>query len=271
MTKWLAAIAVLGVCVVPVRADLTVTQTMRMEGAAAAMMPPGQLPKTVMRIKGMKSRADIEAAGQTVTAITDLAARQVMMLMPGTKTAQVITPESVAAGGAPLAMPVVDIALKPSGKTQMIDGVSCDEHTFSLSVDMASMGGAQMPPEALEAMKDVRMKMDGSLWIAKAAPGAAEWTAFYKAAVDSQLLSAISGMKPGQPGGLDQLLAATAAAPGVPYLTEMKMRFEGSGPMVEAMNRMGEMKIIQKVTSVSTEPLADSLFTLPEGYTVQKK
>ena len=269
MRKWLAAIAVLGLCVAPLGADVTVTQTMTMEGAAAAMMPPGQMPKMVMRIKGMKSRADIDAGGQVVSAITDLAARQVIMLMPGTKVAQVITPETVAAGGAPLAMPAVDVTLTPTGKSQTIDGLACDEHAFSLAVDMAAMGGGEMPPEARAAMKDVTMKMDGSIWIAKAAPGTAEWVAFYKAAADSKLLTAISGMKPGQPGGLDKLFAATAAAPGIPYLTEMTMRFEGTGPMVEAMNKMGVMKIVQRVTSVSTEPIADTLFAVPEGYTVK--
>lgn len=269
MRKWFLAIAVVGLCIVPLRADVTVTQVMTMEGAAAAMMPAGQLPKMVMRIKGMRSRTDIETAGQTVTAITDLAAKQVIMLMPGTKTAQVITPDSVADGAAPLPAPDVDMSLKATGKSQVIDGVSCDEHTFTVRVNMAEMGGAQMPPEAATMMKDVSMVMNGSVWIAKSAPGAAEWMAFNKAALESKLLPAVSGMK-GQPG-MDKLLEAAASAPGIPYLTEMTMRFEGSGPMVDAMKQMGDMKMIQKVTSVSTDPISDDLFKVPEGYTIEKK
>lgn len=271
MRKWLATVAMCTISLVSLRADITVTQTMTMEGGAAAMMQPGQLPKTTMRIKGMKSRADIEAGSMTITAITDLASKQVIMLLPNTTVAQVITPGSVAAGGPPVAMAPMDMSLKPTGKTQVIDGVSCGEHTFTLSMDMATMGGAQMPAEAAAAMKDVKMVMNGAIWIAKDAPGAAEWMAFNKAAIDSQLLTAVSGMKPGQPGGMDKLLEASAAAPGIPYLTEMTMRFEGTGPMIEAMNQMGDMKMIQKITSVSTAAISDDIFKVPEGYTIEKK
>jgi len=271
MRKWLVAIAILGVYIAPLRADITVVHTTTMEGGMAAMMPPDQLPKITMRIKGMKARADIEVAGMTVTSITDLVAKQVITLMPDGKTAQVVTPASVAAGGEGLALPGMDVALKSTGKTQMIDGMSCDEHTVAMSLSMAELGGAQMPPEALEAMKDVRMVMNGSLWIAKSAPGAAEYGAFNKAAMDSKLFAAISGMKPGQSGGLDKLFEAAAAAQGILYLTEMTMRFEGAGPVVEAMKQMGGMKMVQKLTSISAEPIADDLFKVPDGYTIEKK
>lgn len=271
MRKWLVTIAVLGLCIVPLRADITVVHTTTMEGAMAAMMPAGQLPKITMRIKGMKARADIETAGMTVTSITDLVARQVITLMPDGKTAQVITPETVAAGGEALALPGMNVSLKSTGKTQMIDGVSCDEHTLAVLLNMAELGGAQMPPEALTAMKDVKMMMNGSFWIARSAPGAAEYVAFNKAAMDSKLFAAISGMKPGESGGLDKLLEAAAAAPGILYLSEMTLRFEGTGPVVEAMKQMGDMKMVQKLTSISADPIADDLFKVPEGYTIEKK
>ena len=271
MKKWFATVVMCAISLATVRADVTVVQTMTMEGGAAAMMPPGQLPKITMRVKGMKSRGDIDAGGSTVTAITDLIAKQVTLLLPNTKTAQVVTPATVAGGGAPVPLPSLDISLKPTGKTQTIDGHSCDEFTFTLSMSMAEAGGAQIPPEAVAAMKDVTMTANGSLWVAKTAPGAAEWMAFNKAAIDSQLLAAVSGMTPGQLGGMEKLLAASASAPGIPYLSEMTMRFEGTGPIVEAMKQMGDMKIIQKVSSVSTEAISDDLFRVPEGYTVEKK
>jgi hypothetical protein len=37
------------------------------------------------------------------------------------------------------------------------------------------------------------------------------------------------------------------------------------------MKQMGPMKIIQKLESVSTDPIADDLFRVPEGYTIEKK
>ena len=270
MRKWLAVVAVCAISVVSLRADVTVTTIMTMEGAAAANMPPGALPKITMRVKGMKSRSDIEASGMTVSVITDLVTKQVITLMPNTKTAMVTTADSVASGGAPIAIPKIDASLKPTGKSQTIEGVVCDEHTFTMVMDMASMAGAQMPPEAAEMLKGVKMAMNGSIWVAKSAPGVAEIMAFNKAALSSGLLAAVSGMKAGQPG-MDQLMNAAASAPGIPYLTEMTMEMQGEGPMVEAMKQMGAMKMIQKVSSVSTEAIPDALFQMPEGYTIEKK
>ena len=42
-------------------------------------------------------------------------------------------------------------------------------------------------------------------------------------------------------------------------------------PMVEAMNKMGPMKMVQKTESVSTDTISPDLFKIPEGYTVEKK
>ena len=271
MRKWLAVAAVCALSVASLRADVTVTTVMTMEGQAASMMPPGSLPKITLRIKGMKSRSDIETAGMTVSAITDLATKQVITLMPNSKVALLTSAESVAAGGAPMAMPQMDVSLKPTGKSQTIEGVVCDEHTFTMLLDMASMAGPQRPPEAAEMMKGVKMAMNGAIWVAKSAPGVAEVMAFNKAALASGLIAAVSGVKPGQPGGMEQMINAAASAPGIPYLTEMTIEMQGEGPMVEALKQMGTMKVIQKVSSVSTDTLSDDLFKLPEGYTVEKK
>jgi hypothetical protein len=70
---------------------------------------------------------------------------------------------------------------------------------------------------------------------------------------------------------MEKMMEASASAPGLPYLAEATMTLEGSGPMVEAMNQMGPMKIVQKISSVSTDLLGDELFLIPEGYTVEKK
>lgn len=274
MTKWIATVALLTLAYVPLRADITLVQTMTMEGAAAAMMQGGKMPKTVVRIKGMKSRSDIEIMGQTMSAIGDLAAKQVILLDSAKKTARIITPDAVAAGAKGLTMPDMDVSLKPTGKSQVIEGQSCDEHAFTMKIDMGSMmgGGAEgMPPEAAAAMQGVMMVMDGSIWMAKSAPGAEEYAAYSKAAVSANLLGALSGMKPGQSNGIDKLMAATASVVGIPYLTEINMTFEGSGPMVAAMAQMGPMKMIQRVSSVSTEPITDDNFKLPEGYTIEKQ
>jgi hypothetical protein len=267
MKKWVVALALVAVALVPVRADLTMVQSMTMEGPAAAAMG-GQMPTITLRVKGSKARSDVQTPSMSIVAITDLATKQVTILNSSTKTAQVIT---AGASAATLPAPKIDVSYKPTGKTQTIDGQACDEYQFAMTLSMAEMGGQQMPPEAAAMMKDVKMAMNGSVWTAKAAPGAAEYNAYTQAALKSGIFAAMSGMPAGSSGGLDKLMAAAASAPGVPYLTEITMTAEGTGPMVEAMKNMGPMKMVQKLTSISTDAVSDDLFKIPEGYTVEKK
>lgn len=270
MKKGLLTAAVVALALAPLRADVTLVQTMTMEGAAAPMMG-GQMPTMTTRIKGMKSRTDIDMMGQKLTAIADLDQKRVILLQSQTKVAQVITPQSAASGGPALTVPDIDVSLKATGKTQVIDGMRCEEHAFTMTLPLSALGGqAQMPPESAAMMKDVTMAMTGSMWVARNAPGASEYTAFGKAALRSGLLASISGMQAGASGGLDKLMAATVAAPGVPYLTEITMVFQGTGPMVEAMKQMGPIKMVQKTSSVSTDAIGDDVFRLPEGYTIEK-
>ena len=56
--KWLGAVVLLGWSIVPLRADVTVTQTMTSEWKASVLTPAGQLPKITIRIKGMKARTE---------------------------------------------------------------------------------------------------------------------------------------------------------------------------------------------------------------------
>jgi hypothetical protein len=270
MKKLVVTAALAALALVPLRADLTLVQTMTMEGPMAGMAG-GQMPKITMRIKGTKARSDIEAGPMNIISIADLAQNQVIILNAQAKTAQVIT-TSAPAVGTDVKIPNVEASYTPTGKTQTIDGFVCQENQFSMTMNMAEMGGqAQMPPEAAEMMKGVTMVMNGSVWTAKDAPGTDEYMAYMKSAMKSGLAGALSGLKPGQGGGMDKLMAAASSAPGIPYLTEITMTMEGTGPMVDAMKQMGPMKMTQKLSSVSTNPIADDLFTIPEGYTIEKK
>ena len=81
MRRWLVTVAVLGYGIVPLRADIGITQSRTVEGRAAVLTPDAGLPRVTMRIKGMKARTDVETYGHTVTAITDVETPQVMMLL----------------------------------------------------------------------------------------------------------------------------------------------------------------------------------------------
>lgn len=255
-------------CATTLRADVTVVQTMTMEGKAAAALNPGQLPRITTRLKGRQARVDVEVSGKPmVTTITDLASKKVVLLNHASKT--LIQP-SATAMPAGVTLPKLDFSLAATGQSRAFGGQTAQEHAFKIAIDMASFSGnAQMPPEAAAALKDVKILMNGSFWVSKTGPAAEEYAAFARTALDANLLNQIMGSMPAS-GGLDKLMEAAASIQGLPYLTEITMVFQGTGPLVDVMNQMGPMKMVQKIASVSTDAVPDDVFTVPAGYTPQK-
>lgn len=273
MKRWLATVLVFGVCSAVVRADVTVAQTSTLEGGMAAMSGAGAAPsKITVRVKGMKSRSDVEIPNVNASTITDLVTKQLIMLKHDPKTAQVIDAAALSTTTAPAATATVklDGAVTPTGKSQVIDGIKCDEFTFTTTMSMSEMTGSQLPPEAAEAMKDLSLVVKGSTWVAKEAPGAAEYVAFQKAALKSDLANAAMRMAGVTMPGMDKMLKAMASVDGVAYLTVMDMTIEGTGPIADMMRQVGAMKLTTKVTSVTTSAISDDVFKIPEGYTVVK-
>ena len=273
MKRWLTTLLVFAVCSAAVHADVTVVQTTTIEGGMAAASGQNLSPKMTNHIKGMKSRNDIDAGMIQVIAIADLVSKQVIMLHPDQKTAEIVTAAKAASTTAPagITLPKVEGSIKPTGKSQVIDGFKCDEYLFTTSVDMSQMNSPQMPPEAAAMLKDVKMNLTGSMWVAKDVPGAAEYAAFQKAAAASDLRTIIAGASGVKMPGMENMMKAMGDLNGLTYLTEMTMTVEGSGQMAEMMQQMGAMKITTKVSSISTDPIGDDLFKIPEGYTVIKR
>ena len=269
--------AIVAFCLAPLGADVTIIQTMSMEGPMAAAMG-NQEPKIVMKIKGNKARTEADIMGNSMVSITDLDAKQLIILDSANKTAQVMSLTGEAAKPDPAApqIPDIDVNFKATGNKRTIEGVSCDDHSFAMSMDMSQFApGGQMPPEAAEMMKGVKINANGVTCIAKDGKGVADFSAFQKAAVKSGLASAAMGGMMGGPnasrGGMDKLMSAVSSAPGLPYITEITMTVEGTGPMVDMLKQMGAMKVIQKTTSVTTDALSDDLFKVPADYKVEKK
>ena len=269
MRRWLATAGIAALCMAPLGADVTITQSTSFEGGMMAAATQGATPKMVMRIKGTKMRTDFELMGQNTVTIVDVVSRQVIILDAAKKTAQIITPEAAKVPGE---MPKIDASFKATGQSKTIEGAQCDEHTFTMKMDMSEMGASgQMPPEAAAMMKDVQMMIAGNVWVAKSGPGTADYVALQKAAIAANMAGALTGAGGRTPGGMEKMLAAAASAPGLPYLSEINTSFSGTGPMVQMLQQSGAMKITQKVTSVSTDAIPDDMFTVPEGYQVEKK
>jgi hypothetical protein len=245
-------------------ADITLVQTLTLQGRAAEGMGPSEMPRMTTRIKGQLARADIEVSGEVTSSILDVVAKHVIVLDHATRVATL----SSAAGESSTLQLKTDLAVTPTGAFRTIDGQRCEEYALTYSADLAPVGS---PPEVTAAMKDTRMVIKGSVWVALSAPGAVEFAAFNKAALASGLMSAAFMM--GESGGYGKLLEGIASTPGLPYLTELTMSIEGSGEMAASMRAEmgGELKMVQKLVSVSTNPIDDKTFQIPQGYRIAKQ
>ena len=284
MKRWLVTTLAVLVCSAALRADVTIVQTTTVEGGMAAMAAQAgagnMSPKLTTRVKGQKTRTDVETGPITVATIIDLATKQVIILRPDQKTATMVSVSAPAAaagttpGAAPATPPVtmkLDGSVTPTGKSQVIDGLKCDEYKFTTRMNMGEMTGRQVPPEAAAMMAGVTMVMDGSMWVAKEAPGAAEFLAFQKAASSGEMATAAMGASGVNIPGMEKLMKAMSEVQGLTYLTEMTINIEGSGQIADMMKQMGAMKVTTKVNSVTTEAISDDLFKVPEGYSVIKQ
>jgi hypothetical protein len=273
MRRGLTTVLVFALCSAAVRADVTIVQTTTIEGGMAAMAG-GMSPKLTSRVKGMKMRADVEAGPNLISTITDLTAKQLIVLRQDQKTATIVTSGDAAAPKASreITLPKMEASVTPTGKSQVIDGIKCDEYAFTTALNMGEMTGPQMPPEAAAMMKDMRMNMVGSMWVAKEVPaGADEYVKFMKSAASSDMAAMAAGASGVNILGMDKMMKAMSSVEGMPYLTEMTMTIEGTGQIADMMKQKGAMKITTKVTSVKTDPVPDDQFQIPAGYTTIKR
>ncbi|HET7696157.1 MAG TPA: hypothetical protein VFK57_10650 [Vicinamibacterales bacterium] len=279
MKRWLVTTLGVLLCSAALGADVTIVQTTTVEGGMAAMAAQaggGMSPKLTSRLKGLKLRTDVETGPVTMVTILDLTSKQMIILRPDQKTATVVSavPPALPAGGAaapPVPVAKVDGSLTPTGKSQVIDGVKCDEYTFTSRMNMGEMTGRQVPPEAAAMMQGVTMLMNGSIWVAKDVPGASEYMAFQKSAASGEMATAAMSASGVSIPGMEKLMKAMAEMQGLTYLTEMTINIEGTGQFADMMKQMGAMKVTNKVNSITTEALSDDLFKVPEGYQVIKQ
>jgi len=118
MKRWLTTILAFACFSAIVRADVTVVQTTTIEGGMAAMSGGGNMSTTMTtRIKGLKSRTDIEGGPIQVAAISDVAAKQVIILNTAQKTATIASPTAPpgVAAAAEAVAGAIDSTVSPTG------------------------------------------------------------------------------------------------------------------------------------------------------------
>jgi hypothetical protein len=256
------------------RADVTITITNTVEGPMAALALAGaDAPRITLRIQGLKARTDMDVMGRAIATVTDVASKQIFMLDPTQKTVHRMTSGSPsgspsastpAAGLNDFPMPKMEVTAEPTGQTREIAGQSCSEFRTVMTMHLGQMAGAQMPPEMLEAMKDTRMVMKGSTWISTSTAGASEFITFQEAARTAGM--AVPTTLFGGQNAPDPLSQAVARADGLPCLTEMEINYEGTGPMIDVLTKMGTMKVTSRIAEISLAPIAPDAFAVPPDY-----
>jgi hypothetical protein len=233
----------------PAYADVTITSTV-----SSKVMGRDMGGQNVAYIKGTKMRHE----SQDRVFILDAASHQMIVLNDKKKEAEILDMAKIqadvqkaAGAGEP------KVAFTPTGQKKTINGTSCDGYTLTITMPM-TMGNQSMS-----------ITMTGPAWLAKGAPGSKDYAAFYLAAAKNGMFfgSVDQAKQQGaQIKSTTEMYRAFAAAGGMPYESEMEMKFEGTGPMADMMNKMGGMHTKTTVTAVSTETIPDSKFTVPPGY-----
>jgi hypothetical protein len=228
-------------------ADVTITMSISVNAAQTA-----NSGTTTSSAKGTKFRVDIEMSGQNLTILSDSATKQQWRIDHATKRIEPLDP-----GAAMAALPVTfgdaKAVVTPNGQTKEILGRVCQGYTVDVTMPMTLAG------------ETLVLRLSGPAWIAKDGAGVAEYKAAQKALSDLGLSTSVFAQGP-QVKGMAEMGKALIEA-GVVMEQEIQMTTEGTGQMATMMAQMGGMTMTTKVTAITIDPIPDSKFALPEGYT----
>ena len=228
-------------------ADVTVTMSISVN--AAQMSVAGTMTTSA---KGTKLAVDTSMEGQSQTILSDAATRQQWKIDHVTKQIEPFDAQRVMAS-LPVSFGEAKAVVKPNGQTREILGRQCQGYTVEVTIPMTLAG------------ETIVMRMSGLAWIAKDGAGVAEYRAAQKAFSDIGMATSALAQGP-QAKGMAELTKALGAA-GVVMEQENQMTMEGTGQMAQMMAQVGGMTMTTKVTAITTDPIPDTKFALPEGYT----
>jgi hypothetical protein len=151
--------------------------------------------------------------------------------------------------------------LTATGTRRDVAGVSCGDHTFSVRVPLTKD-------------ESIAFMLTGSACVAADAPGAGDYLAFARAAIDRQLL-----LGPASDNRLvlalvraqTELYRALADAGGIPFVVDMNMAVDGKGMLAGMVRKLLSGSRTSTVTAVSAGPLDEAMFVVPAGWKRENK
>jgi len=231
----------------PASADLGMTATMSMNAGGMAVNASAET-----RLKATKMRADIKLMQQDASVLFDAATKEVWMVNHATREISAADPSAIA-GNLPIAFGDATVSMKPTGQTKELLGRVCQGYALEMTVPM-SLG-----------QEAITMRIFGTLWITDKGPGVEEYRALTRAAAESGFSTSFMAQGPTMKGMVEMQKAMADA--GIPLAQELQMTMEGTGQAAAALAQFGNMTMTMTVTALSTDPIADEVFSLPAGYT----
>jgi hypothetical protein len=225
----------------PVSADVTLRMTI-VESEIG-----GRVTSVTEYRKGLKMRTDSSGAAiASNSMIVNLETGLVIMLWHDGKSADVVDFRRMAA---PLGKNEVTQSITRTTQLRQIAGSTCTVYNVRSSIRMAE--------RMMEMAEPIAMVMEGSMCLAKDAPGQADFARISRAMAERAVVA-----------DPQSAIQRQIAELGVPYATELTFRLGANVPGA-AMHKIGTHTT--EVSSVSTAPIPDSMFEIPADYKVTKR
>jgi hypothetical protein len=213
-------------------------------------------------IKGNKMRSDLQIGSKTQSTIFDLDAQKMYIFESGKKEADVWDMTDFAKQiGTTVDAENLKASIKPNGQTKAFGTQTADGYDMEINVPATLGGNKDMA---------ITVTLTGPVWIVKNAPGAADYNAFYKAAVEKGWIfgdpRAAKG-SPGQAKAMAEMYRQFAEIGGIAYESNLEIKMSGGGgPLGGMLSRLGNVSTQTRVEDVQTGPLSDDLFAPPAGF-----
>lgn len=245
----------------PALADVTIKQMTSGKGLGFS----GKASATTY-VKGNKMRTDTPMGDKVQTTIFDLDAQKMYMFESKKKEADVWDMAAFAAQlGSTVDTASMKASLKPNGQKKQFGALSAAGYDIEIIVPATLAGDKNQP---------ITVTLAGPVWIVRDAPGAADYSQFYRAAADKGWIFGdprAAKAQPGQAKAMSEMYRQFAEIGGVPYETDIQIKMSGSGPLGGILARMGNLSMATTVEDVQAGTVAVDLFAPPAGYKLNEK
>ena len=261
MTSRLLAALIALALAATANADVTIKAT----GTGQGLGMSGSTSSTTY-IKGRRMRVEGQTGKKSTTTIFDVENQKMYVLDAKKKEAEAWDMAALSQEVAKaVAVESAKATMTPNGQTKVISGLNTEGYNMEIVVP-ATIGG--------EGGMAMTILLTGTTWVAKGAPGTADYAAFYIGAAEKGWFFTDPRTAKGAPGqarAMAQMYEEFAKLGGVPYESDMDIKIQGEGPMATLMAKMGGISMNTTTDSVDTAALADDLFLPPADYTLKQK